>query len=222
MLEIQENLRFSDSRIVAVSSHPKFVSGNHLHYIYYSYPIYARKGFRNFFNVNSNVMTCAKAQKYLDWSRTSFNRNKILTLHIFPSRPLLNCFGKSEAERGEVFQSVIREAVKRLLVEANLFLKWIAAVDASRYQPRGIVVIPKTVFDVETRQFKTVKNCFPRPFLERNEPKSENTNFVEKIFAQTFFDIAAQDENFENRIDDLIEVSRRYKFQLPVNYYAFR
>ncbi len=37
-----------------------------------------------------------------------------------------------------------------------------------------------------------------------------------------FFECAAQDKNFENRIDDLIEVSRRYKFQLPVNYYAFR
>lgn len=160
MLEIQKNLRFSDSRIVAVSSHPKSVSGNHLHYIYYSYPIYTRKGSRNFFNVNSNVMTCAEAQKYLNWSRTSFNRNKALTLHIFPSRPLLNCFGNSEAERGEIFQNVIRTAVKRLPVEAKLSLKWIAVVDANRYQPRGMGIIPRTVFDTETQQFKTVKNSF--------------------------------------------------------------
>lgn len=222
MFEVQDNLRFSNKRIVAVSKHYKFLTDSHLQSLYYRYPIRKGKGFRNFFNVNSDKVTCAEARKHLIWLNNTSIKYRILKLFVFPSYSLFNCFGNLETERESVFQNVIRESVERLLTEAKLPLRWIAAVDANQFEPFGIVILSREIFDVETSEFYTVKNCFPKYFLERDEPKSENINFIEKTFAQTFFECAAQNENFENRIDDLIKVSRKYKFELPLSYYAFR
>jgi hypothetical protein len=222
MFEVQDNLRFSNKRIVAVSNHYKRLPDSHLQYLYYQYPTRKEKGFRNFFNVDSDKVTCAEARKYLIWLNNTFLKYRVLKLYVFPSCSLFNCFGSSEVERESAFQNVIRQSVERLLTEAKLSLRWIAAVDANRFEPFGVVVLSREIFDVETSEFYAVKNCFPKSFLERDEPKSENINFIEKTFAQAFFESAARNENFENRIDDLIEVSRKYKFELPLSYYAFR
>lgn len=222
MFEAQGNLRFSNKRIVAVSSRYKHLSDSHLQSLYYRYPARKGKGFRNFFNSESDKIACTEARKHLIWLRNTLLKYRVLKLFVFPSCSLFNCFGEAETERETAFQNVIRASVERLLNEAKLPLRWIAAVDADRFEPFGVIILSREIFDLEASEFYTVKNCFPKSFFERDEPKSENINFIEKTFAQTFFESAAQNENFENRIDDLIEVSRKYGFELPLSYYAFR
>jgi hypothetical protein len=167
-------------------------------------------------------MTCAEARKHLFFTNSPFTRHKILKLFIFPSRSLFNCFKNLKIERELAVQNVIRKSVERLLIETKSPLRWVAAVDSSPFQPFGMVILLREIFNVETLQFQIVKNCLPQSFLERDEPKVENINIIEKIFAQTFFECAEQDENFENLIDDFIYISRKYKFELPLSYYAFR
>lgn len=132
-------------------------------------------------------MTSTEARHYLKWSRISFKKNKVLILYIYPSRPLFNCLGHSETESEMVFQNVIREAVDQLMIEAQLSMKWVAAVNANHRQPFGMVIIPKLIFDDETWQFKLVKNCFPKPFLERDAPESDKyKSYRENIYGNIF------------------------------------
>ncbi len=222
MLETQGNFLFADHRIIIVTAHLRIATKSNLDFIYYRYSNYAKNGFRNFFNLHSDKMTCTEARKFLEWDNIYFNRTKILTLHFFPSHPLLNCFGSSEEEREKVFRNIIRETVERLMTEAKLSLNWVAAVDVNSYEPRGIVVMHKMIFDAKKSKFKVLKHCFPKSFLVHDEPRAKTLNFMEKTFTEIFFDRAAQGEDFENRIDDLILISRKYKVKLPLSYYAFR
>ncbi len=67
-----------------------------------------------------------------------------------------------------------------------------------------------------------IEKCFPSSFFKRDAPTAENINLIEKTIAKAFFDCAVHNENFEYQIDRMIEISRKYKFELPLSYYAFR
>ena len=219
MIEAKENLIRSDRRIVAVSKWKNQSSVYHLKGIYSKNRTGYEKGYRNFFNELANTLTVAQAADCLNWKLSSSN---YLTLQIYPSSEFYFSISDSRDERENIFRAVIRRAMTRLIREISLPLNWVAAVNASSPFMVGTVVISKVIFDDKTRKSKVVKHYFPRSFFERNEPTAENVNHIESAIAESFFECAALTEDFESRIDRLIEISRRYNFKLPVRYYAFR
>ncbi len=248
MFHFQSDLIHSDSRIVAVSKWRNPCRDYHLRYIYYATEAGYDKGFRNFFNESLDVMTVAQAQKHLNWEmpkrvkkrkryatrKHSLNHsfdelpaslNKYLTLCVYPSSDFYYCSGKSQNERELAFLNAVRQSMIQLIAETELPLNWVAAVNASSIYMRAMIVVSKKIFDSEKREFTILDKkhkCFPPSFFSREKPTAENTNHIEETIAKAFFDCAAQTEDFENRIDKLIEISRKYKFELPLNYYAFR
>jgi hypothetical protein len=238
------NLVYAESRIITVSRWRKRNSDYHLRCVYYINEVGNDKGFHNFFNENLDVMDYPQARKYLNWKapkeikRPYITRkqrmagyteeaheaqNKYLSLRVYPSSKFYYAVGNSQQERESVFRDAIRQSMIRLITETKIPLKWVAAVNASASYMVGIIIIPKTIFDGETNQSVVVKNCFPPSFFSRGKPTAaENTNHIEKMIATALFDCAAQTKDFENRIDDLIEISRKYKFELPISYYALR
>jgi hypothetical protein len=220
MFEVQDNLARSNKRIVAVSKWRNPPTVHHLKDIYYRNWVGYDRGYRNFFNENLDVMGVAQAQKHLDWKLAA--NNGYSTLCIYPSSDFYFCFRESRAEKESIFRDAIRQSMIHLTNEVNFSLDWVAAVNASCCFMVGIVVISEVGFDAEIGQIRFLKNCFPKSFFERNKPTAENTNYIENTIAKAFFERAAQAENFEMRIDNLIEISRKYKFELPLSYYAFR
>lgn len=235
---------YSNTRIVAVSRWKNSCSDYYLSTIYYQSCAGYDTGYRNFFNENLDVMTVAPARKHLNWKAPKKKikryyitrkqrmagyseeapeaRNKYLSLRIYPSNKFYYAIGNSRQERESVFRDAIRQSMIQLSDETKTPLKWVAAVNASEPAMVGVIIMPKTVFDGETKQSVEVKDCFPPSCFIREKPTEENTNHIERMIATALFDCAAQTEDFENRIDYLIEISRKYKFKLPLNYYALR
>lgn len=238
------DLVYTETRIVTVSKWRKRNSDYHLRCVYYSNEVGKDKGFHNFFNESLDVMDYPQAAEHLNWKapkkkikRPYITRkqrmagyfeeapeaqNKYLSLRVYPVSKFYYAVGNSRQERESVFRDAIRQSMIRLITETKIPLKWVAAVNASASHMVGVIIIPKTIFDGETGQSVVVKDCFPKPFFKRDKTTPENINHIEKEIAKALFDCAALDEKFENRIDDLIEISRKYKFELPVSYYALR
>ena len=149
--------------------------------------------------------------------------NKYSTLCIYPNSEFYWCIGRSNVERKNAFRDVIRHSMNQLVSETGLPLKWVAAVQAdSSSKMIAMIVTTKKIPDPETGQFRMLKKCFPPSFLDRKLLSAKDMGYAESIIARAFFECAVQSANFEKCIDNFIELSRKYNFELPLNYYPYR
>lgn len=216
MSEIQDSLFRSEKRIIAVSWWKDSSSVSHLENISYKNWNGCGRGYGRFLNETASKMTPSKAKDCLNWKISSKN----LTLQIYPSNDFYYCFNESSEEREFLFRAAIRRAMIQMKDEINLPLNWVAAVSAS-YPMMATIVISKIIPN-KKQKFKEVDKCFPASFFRRDKSAIQNLNYIEYSVAKAFFECAGQTIKFQSRIDDLIRIARKYDFDLPVGYYAFR
>lgn len=211
---------FADNYIVSVSGR-KSVGDGYLNYIYSRVPTAEGKGIKNFFCDELGAMSYKQAK---DLFTSNYYRNFsgecVMTLCVAPHRTLYKAMSGTDGGRESAFRDVIREAMRKFLLEQKILVNWIAAIDTSADKPLARIIISKGAFCLETDQPKILKRFFPRSAFNRAEPERENMNQIEKTFTQLFFDRAAKDENFENQKNDLIYLSSKFKVELPLSYYA--
>lgn len=207
-------------RIVSVSGR-KSVGDSYLNYIYSRVPSAEGKGIKTFFCDELDAMSFRQAKDLFTHNGYyNFHGEDVMTLCVAPHRWLYKALSGTDGGRENAFRDVIREAMKKFLLEQKILVNWVAAIDTNADAPLARIIISKGAFCLETDKPKILKKLFPRSVWERSEPEWENTNQIEKTFAQMFFDRAAQDENFENQKKDLIYLSGKFKIELPLNYYA--
>ena len=144
-------------------------------------------------------------------------------LCVYPNSMFYWATGKSDLERKTDFRNVIRHSMIQLVAETEIPLNWVAAVRVAKSSEMvAMIVVSKKIFDMEMGEFILLKECFPFVFYDRAKSIYDGLNHIEFTIAKSFFECAAQSENFESRVDDLIKISRKYKFELPLSYYAFR
>lgn len=207
-------------RIVSVSGR-KSVGDSYLNYIYSRVPTAEGKGIKNFFCDELDVMTLKQAKNLFTHNGyCSFHGEDVMTLCVAPHRQLYKALSDTDGGREIAFRDVIREAMKKFLLEQKILVNWVAAIDPNADEPLARIIISKGAFCLETDKPKILKKFLSRSAWERSEPEWENTSQIEKTFTQMFFDRAGQDENFENQRNDLIYLSQKFKVELPLSYYA--
>jgi hypothetical protein len=211
---------FTDSYIVFVSGR-KSVGDTYLNYIYSRVPTAEGKGIKNFFCDESDAISYKQAKDLFTHNGYyNFHGEDVMTLCVAPHRRFYEALSGTVGGRENAFRDVIREAIRKFLLEQKILVNWVAAIDTNAEKPLTRIIISKGAFCLETEKPKILKRLFPRTAFNRAEPEWKNLSQIEKSFTEMFFDRAAQDENFENQKVKLMRLSSEFNVELPLSYYA--